>query len=55
MGLLEELSKEGCKLAIVLKKLDKALKVLNQVYFGEYIKVAMGEDSSGELLKIINC
>ncbi|MBP7072068.1 MAG: HAD family hydrolase [Clostridia bacterium] len=41
--LLEELSKKGCKLAIVSNKFDKAVKGLNKVYFGKYIKVAVGE------------
>ncbi len=43
MELLEQLSKEGYKLAIVSNKFDTAVKNLNQVYFGEYIKVAIGE------------
>jgi len=43
MKLLEKLSKEGYKLAIVSNKFDTAVKGLNQVYFGEYIKVAIGE------------
>lgn len=44
--LLEELSKEGLKLAIVSNKFDKAVKGLNQVYFGEYVKVAIGESEN---------
>jgi phosphoglycolate phosphatase len=43
MELLEQLSKEDYKLAIVSNKFDKAVKGLNKVYFGEYIKVAIGE------------
>lgn len=43
MELLEKLSKEGYKLAITSNKFDKAVKELNQVYFGKYIKVAIGE------------
>ncbi|HYF81792.1 MAG TPA: HAD family hydrolase [Clostridia bacterium] len=43
MELLGELSKENYKLAIVSNKFDKAVKELNEVYFGEYIKVAIGE------------
>jgi phosphoglycolate phosphatase len=46
MELLEQLSKENYKLAIVSNKYDKALKGLNQVYFGEYIKVAIGESEN---------
>ena len=44
--LLGQLSTEGYKLAIVSNKFDKAVKLLNQVYFGEYIKVAIGESES---------
>lgn len=43
MELLEQLSKDNIKMAIVSNKFDKAVKGLNQVYFGEYIKVAIGE------------
>jgi phosphoglycolate phosphatase len=46
MELLEELSKEGYKLAIVSNKFDDAVKGLNQVYFGEYVKVAIGESDN---------
>ena len=44
--LLAQLSKENYKLAIVSNKFDKAVKGLNQVYFGEYIKVAIGESEN---------
>jgi len=50
MELLEQLSKEHYKLAIVSNKFDKAVKQLNEVYFGKYIKVAIGE-SKGVLKK----
>jgi len=43
MELLKELSKQDYKMAIVSNKFDKAVKELNKVYFGEYIKVAVGE------------
>jgi haloacid dehalogenase superfamily, subfamily IA, variant 3 with third motif having DD or ED/haloacid dehalogenase superfamily, subfamily IA, variant 1 with third motif having Dx(3-4)D or Dx(3-4)E len=43
MDLLRHLSKENYKIAIVSNKFDMAVKKLNQVYFGEYIKVAIGE------------
>lgn len=46
MELLEELSKKGYKIAIVSNKFDKAVKGLNQVYFGKYIKVAIGESEN---------
>lgn len=44
--LLGQLSKQNYKLAIVSNKFDKAVKELNQVHFGEYIKVAIGESEN---------
>jgi phosphoglycolate phosphatase len=41
--LLEQLSKEGYKLAIVSNKPDKAVKELAVLHFDEYVKVAIGE------------
>lgn len=46
MELLEKLSKEDYKMAIVSNKFDKAVKELNLVYFGEYIKTAIGESKN---------
>lgn len=46
LELLEQLSKEDYKIAIVSNKFDEAVKGLNQVYFGEYIKVAIGESEN---------
>lgn len=46
MELLEQLSKENYKIAIVSNKFDMAVKELNQVYFGKYIKVAIGESEN---------
>jgi phosphoglycolate phosphatase len=46
MELLEELSKEGYKIAIVSNKFDKAVKVLKLAYFAKYIKVAIGESEN---------
>jgi len=43
MELLEELSKENFKLAIVSNKFDKAVKGLNRTYFDKYIDIAIGE------------
>lgn len=43
MDLLEQLSKEGYKIAIVSNKFDAAVKNLNHAYFGKYIKIAIGE------------
>lgn len=44
--LLKQLVKENYKIAIVSNKFDAAVKKLNQVYFGEYIKVAIGESEN---------
>lgn len=46
LELLQQLSKEDYKLAIVSNKFDKAVKGLNQIYFQEYIKVAIGESEN---------
>jgi phosphoglycolate phosphatase len=47
--LLGRLAKENFKIAIVSNKFDAAVKELNQVYFKEYIKLAIGE--SEDVLK----
>lgn len=44
--LLVQLSEKNYKMAIVSNKFDKAVKGLNQVYFGQYIKVAIGESEN---------
>jgi phosphoglycolate phosphatase len=44
--LLGQLSKEGYKIAVVSNKFDEAVKGLNQVYFKDYIKVAIGESKN---------
>jgi phosphoglycolate phosphatase len=41
--LLDQLSKNGYKIAIVSNKFDKAVKELNKIYFGKYIQIAIGE------------
>lgn len=46
MELLEQLSKQNYKIAIVSNKFDKAVKELNKVYFEKYIKVAIGESQN---------
>lgn len=46
MELLQHLSKEQYKLAIVSNKFDQAVKGLNRFYFGEYVKVAIGESQN---------
>ncbi len=43
MVMLERLQKEGIPCAIVSNKLDSAVKVLNELYFGNYIRVAIGD------------
>jgi len=43
MELLAELAKKNYKLAIVSNKFDSAVKKLSGEFFGEYIKVAIGE------------
>jgi phosphoglycolate phosphatase len=44
--MLERLSKENYKMAILSNKFDKAVKDLSQTYFSEYIKIAMGEQDT---------
>jgi phosphoglycolate phosphatase len=46
MALLEQLLKEDYKIAIVSNKFDTAVKRLNQIYFGKFIKVAIGESKN---------
>lgn len=46
LELLEHLSEENYKMAIVSNKFDAAVKELNRIYFGEYIKVAIGESDT---------
>ena len=41
--LLQELSQRGIQMAIVSNKVDAAVKALNQIYFKDYIPVAIGE------------
>lgn len=43
MELLRDLKDEGYTLAIVSNKLDSAVKELNEIYFHEIVKVAIGE------------
>lgn len=43
MELLAELARNGYKLAIVSNKFDRAVKGLAKEFFGDYIKVAIGE------------
>lgn len=41
--LLKELSEKNYKLAIVSNKNDDNIKILNKIYFGDYIKTAIGQ------------
>lgn len=45
MELLEELTLKNYKIAIVSNKNDDNIKDLNNIYFGEYIKTAIGESN----------
>lgn len=44
--LLGQLVKENFKIAIVSNKFDTAVKELNQIYFSDYIKLAIGESKN---------
>ena len=44
--LLGQLARGNFKIAIVSNKFDAAVKELNQIYFKEYIKLAIGESES---------
>lgn len=48
---LRELCARGYKLAIVSNKRDEAVKMLNRECFGEYVKVAIGENESAGIRK----
>jgi len=43
---VRKLFEGGCKIAVVSNKIDKATKDLTQVYFGDYIKVAIGQSAN---------
>jgi len=43
---VRKLYEGGCKIAVVSNKIDKATKDLTQVYFGDYIKVAIGQSGN---------
>ena len=44
--LLGHLSQQGYKIAIASNKFDKEVKEFAQIYFGEYIKIAIGESEN---------
>jgi phosphoglycolate phosphatase len=49
--LLKELHARGIPMAIVSNKLDAAVKALNEIYFKEYITVAIGENEAAGVRK----
>lgn len=51
MDLLEALHKKGYKMAIVSNKAHKAVEELNEIYFKDYISVAMGENEDAGIKK----
>lgn len=51
MKLLDELTKREIKIAIVSNKVDESVKALNDSYFKEYIKVAIGENEKAGIRK----
>lgn len=46
LELMEELKNRGIKMAIVSNKLDSAVKELSDIYFQDYVSVAIGESPS---------
>lgn len=51
MPLLERLKAAGVPMAIVSNKLDAAVKQLNEIYFKDYISVAIGENEAAGVRK----
>ena len=51
MELLAKLKKAGAPMAIVSNKLDAAVKQLNDIYFKDYISVAIGEHEAAGVKK----
>lgn len=49
--LLKKLKEAGAPLAIVSNKLDPAVKQLNEIYFKDYISVAIGENEAAGVKK----
>ena len=49
--LLEKLKAAGAPMAIVSNKLDPAVKQLNEIYFKDYISVAIGENEAAGVKK----
>lgn len=63
IGLMKELKGRGIKMAIVSNKIDSGVKELNQIYFSEFVDIAIGEreeigrkpapDSVNEVLRLL--
>lgn len=51
LPLLQRLTQEGCKLAVVSNKFDAAVKALCRDYFGSLIPVAIGEHEAAGIAK----
>ena len=51
LELMERLRDAGIEMAIVSNKLDAAVKQLNEIYFSEYISVAIGENEAAGVRK----
>lgn len=51
LELMERLRDAGIEMAIVSNKLDVAVKQLNEIYFSEYISVAIGENEAAGVRK----
>ena len=49
--LLQKLQQDGIEMAIVSNKLDPAVKQLNEIYFKQYIHVAIGEHEAAGVKK----
>ena len=51
LELMKHLRDAGIEMAIVSNKLDAAVKQLNEIYFSEYIRVAIGENEAAGVRK----
>lgn len=51
MDLMKQLQEAGIGMAIVSNKLDAAVKQLNEIYFKQYINVAIGENEAAGVRK----
>ncbi len=51
LSVIRQMKKIGYKMAIVSNKADMAVKILNDLYFAEYINVAIGENEAAGIKK----